>query len=70
MVFSLAFLRKRRLELGMTQAEVAQKLHLSQPCHYNKMENGALKIKAEMLPALAKALRCKIQNFFVKNDTK
>ena len=64
MVFSLDLLKQRRLKLGLSQAEVAKRLNLSNASHYNKLERGEYKIRAELLPALAKVLKCKIQNFF------
>ncbi|EAE2689122.1 XRE family transcriptional regulator, partial [Listeria monocytogenes] len=35
-----------------------------------KYETGEYKIKAEMLPLLAKILKCNISNFFTKNVAK
>lgn len=64
MIFSLDLLKQRRLKLGLSQGEVAKRLNLANASHYNKLERGELKIKAELLPALAKVLKCKIQNFF------
>ena len=65
MIISLEALKERRLKLGLTQGDMAKKLELSNAGHYSKLERGEYKIKAELLPALAKALKCKITNFFM-----
>ena len=65
MQLSLDYIRERRKSLNLTQKEMAEKLNLSSGAHYGKFENGVFKLKAEMLPALAKLLKCKIANFFI-----
>ena len=62
--FNLEFIKKRRKELGLSPATVANEMGFSDPSVYWKYENGSYKWKAEMLPQLAKILNCKIQNFF------
>jgi len=65
MNINYAFLKERRLQLGLTQEQVAKKLNLCNASHYNKIENGVFALKAEMLPALAKILRCRMTKFFI-----
>lgn len=64
--FSLEFIKNRRIELGLSTARVAQLAGFSNSSLYWKYENGVYKFNAETLPALAKALQCEPENFFVK----
>lgn len=64
--FDLGFIRQRRADLELTCGEVAEKLGMSASA-YNRYERGLYKFDAEMLPMLAKALKCNIKNFFTKN---
>ena len=49
-------IKSRRIELGLTQCEMAEKLHISQP-HVGRLENGASCPSVEMLARLAEVLR-------------
>ena len=53
--------------LGLSQSYMADKLGFSNSSVYWKYERGIYKFNAEMLPALAKVLKCNIQNFLLDN---
>lgn len=63
-MFDLQYIARRREELGLTQADMAHKMGFSNASVYLKYEKGDYKFKADMLPKLAKALNCKLKNFF------
>lgn len=63
-MFDLAYIAKRREELGVSQASMAERMGFSNASVYLKYERGEYKFKAEMLPTLAKALNCEVENFF------
>lgn len=52
-------LKNRRLELDLTQAEVAERLGIP-PNTYGFWERGEAGISAEYLPVIAKALDCSV----------
>lgn len=45
---------------------MATTLGLRDESNYFKYENGTYKLRADMLPTLAKKLQCKIDDFFYK----
>lgn len=49
------FVKKRRTELNLTQAELAEKIN-SDACYISRIETGARKITIDNLAALANAL--------------
>ena len=61
--FDLLYIRERRQKLELTCAEVAEKLGMS-TSSYNRYERGLNKFNADMLPALANVLKCKVKNFY------
>ena len=63
---NLDFIKSRRTELGLSQSYMADKLGFSNSSVYWKYERGIYKFNAEMLPALAKVLKCNSQNFFTR----
>lgn len=63
----LDYVRGRRLELGITQQQAAEKLGFKRASTYLKYESGVYELKAKHLPDLAKLLNCKITNFFIKD---
>jgi transcriptional regulator with XRE-family HTH domain len=65
MNINLEFIKKRRLERGFTQKQMAEKLGFCNASIYNKIELGHYKMPAEIMPQLAKILKCKITNFFI-----
>ncbi|MBQ0140415.1 MAG: helix-turn-helix transcriptional regulator [Kurthia sp.] len=62
--FNLPFVKKRRLELGITQQELAERLGYKRSSTYLKYESGVYTFKAEQLPVLAEQLKCEIPDFF------
>jgi len=66
--FNRAYIVERRKELGLKQEDIAERLGMKCVPNYCKYENGAYKIKAEMIPALAQALECPIEKFFCAAD--
>lgn len=60
------FLERRRKELGFSLAEMANSLGMKNPSTYLKYERGEYKLRADMLPILARKLKCDINNFFYK----
>lgn len=61
---NLDYIKARRIELGLSLQEVANKLGFKNASTYLKYENGDYLFKAETLPALATILNCEIENFF------
>lgn len=61
---NLDYIKRRRNELGLSQAYMAQKLGFSNSSVYWKYERGIYKFNADILPALSKILDCNIKNFF------
>jgi transcriptional regulator with XRE-family HTH domain len=70
MEINYIYIRERREQLGLTQKDMANKLHLGNASCYNKLENGVYRLKAEMLPELAKILKCRITKFFILKSAK
>jgi len=64
-IFSLTYIKNRRIELGMTQQELAKSLGYKGSSTYLKYENGTYSFKAEQLPLLANELNCDILDFFI-----
>lgn len=60
---NLKFVKYRRLELGMTQKEVAEKLGKCRSW-YTLFESGQRQLPVKLLPKLAKILKCSLENFF------
>ncbi len=65
-VINFNFIKERRKELGFSLKEMATTLGLRDESNYFKYENGTYKLRADMLPALARKLQCKIDDFFYK----
>ena len=61
---NLEFIKNRRNELGLSSQEMAETLGFKDGSTYWNYENGNYRIKADMLPRLAKKLNCEILNFF------
>ena len=62
--FNLGYVVERRKELGLKQEDVAERLGMKCVPNYCKYETGVYKFNAEMIPKLAMALDCPIENFF------
>ncbi|WP_019377708.1 helix-turn-helix transcriptional regulator [Virgibacillus halodenitrificans] len=67
---NLSYIKERRIQLGITQQEMAERLGFKNSSTYLKYETGSYSFKAEQLPVLAKTLNCKITDFFIKNVAK
>lgn len=63
MGLNLEFISNRRKKMGLKQAELAEMLDMG-ATDYCKYENGIYKLNAEMIPTLARALRCPIAALF------
>lgn len=63
-VINLKFIRTRREDLRVTEAEVAKAFGMKASSHYYKYESGEYQFRANMLPTLAIMLRCSIDDFF------
>jgi transcriptional regulator with XRE-family HTH domain len=55
-------IKVRRVELGMTQAELAQKLSVGQS-NLSYIERGERDVSVSLLEEIAKALKCKPEHF-------
>ncbi len=61
---NLTFIKNRRHELGLTLQVMANELGFKKATTYANYENGERVMKANMLPILAKVLKCDITDFF------
>lgn len=61
---NLKAIKKRRLELGITQKEMANALNLSFTEKYARRENGIYKFQVEELPLLAKTLQISLEKIY------
>ena len=64
MFVDLQFISAKRKEKKLTLQKMAEILGLKNASTYSKYEKGSYKIKAEMLPELASAFDCRLENFF------
>lgn len=62
--FNLNYIANRRKELKLTSEDMAKALGFSNGSVYWKYEHGVYKLNADVLPLLAKALKCKISYFY------
>jgi transcriptional regulator with XRE-family HTH domain len=56
-------IKVRRVELGMTQAELAQKLSVGQS-NLSYIERGERDVSVSLLAEIAEALKCRPEEFF------
>ena len=56
-------IKVRRVELGMTQAELAEKLSVGQS-NLSYIERGERDVSVSLLAEIAEALKCKPEEFF------
>ena len=61
-------IRNIRIERGMTQYELANKLKLKSKSAISMWENGERTPSAAMIPQIAKALSCTIDELFADTD--
>ena len=69
MGLNLKFICARRCELGLKQDEIGAQLGMDR-ASYCKYENGVYKLNAEMIPTLAKVLKCPISALFTDEPEK
>ncbi|EQC2547642.1 TPA_asm: XRE family transcriptional regulator [Listeria monocytogenes] len=69
-MFDLTYVKNKRLEIGYSLKDMADLLDIKNASTYYKYENGSYSFKAEMLPKLANALECDIENFFKEKVSK
>lgn len=60
----LVFIKSKREDLGISLQGMAEELGFKNSSTYMKYENGTYALKAEMLPKLARILKCNISDFF------
>ena len=56
-------IKVRRVELGMTQAELAEKLSVGQS-NLSYIERGERDVSVSLLGEIAQALKCRPEDFF------
>ncbi len=62
--FNLKAIKARRLALGLSTKEMADRMGFCGHSVYWKYESGVQRLRADMLPRLAVALNCKISDFY------
>ncbi|PTV36174.1 XRE family transcriptional regulator [Limosilactobacillus fermentum] len=60
---NLAFIRKRRRDLDLTQEQMAECLHMPRTV-YNRRESGQVNFKAVEMPLLANKLGVEIEQLY------
>lgn len=66
--FNLKAIIERREQLGISRANMAEKLGMPNPSVYWKYERGHYKFRAEDLPKLAEALKCSVSRFYAHDS--
>lgn len=61
-------IRELRLERGMTQTQLAKLLLLKSPSTVTMWESGARNPTSDILPCLAKALDCSVDELYISNS--
>ena len=61
---NLKFIKQRRKKLHITQGQMAKALGLSGSSGYNHYENGNRRLPANLIPIIAKVLRCSIEELY------
>ncbi len=67
--FNLQAIADRRKQLGISTADMAEKLNMPNPSVYWKYEHGKYKFRAEDLPRLADALKCSVSRFYARESS-
>lgn len=62
---NLKFVKQRREELHITQGEMAKALGLTTSSGYNHYENGNRRIDANLVPIIARVLKCSIEELYM-----
>lgn len=63
-MLDLRFIKNKRTEKGIDLQYMSEQLGFKNASTYKKYEDGIYKMKAEMLPTLAKVLECEVSDFF------
>lgn len=66
--FNLQAIADRRKQLGISTANMAEKLNMPNPSVYWKYEHGKYKFRAEDLPKLADVLKCSVSRFYARDS--
>ena len=61
----LSLIKKKRLELGFSNEDMANSLGLASPDKYFRREHGTYKFQAAELPALSKKLEIPLEKIFI-----
>lgn len=67
---NLEYIKKRRLELGLSQADISEMVGMNGKASYSRYENGIYSFNANHVPLLAKALKTSISNLYTPKVTK
>ncbi|MBW0437234.1 helix-turn-helix domain-containing protein [Lactobacillus crispatus] len=62
---NLSLIKKKRLELGFSNEDMANSLGLASPDKYFRREHGTYKFQAAELPALSKKLEIPLEKIFI-----
>jgi len=66
----LDFIKKKRIKLGLSLQEMANRMGFKNGSTYLKYEQGSYSFKADHLPTLSLELDCNIADFFTQNVAK
>ena len=62
---NLSLIKKKRLELGFSNEDMANSLGLASPDKYFRREHGTYKFQAAELPALSKKREIPLEKIFI-----
>ena len=62
---NLSLIKKKRLELGFSNEDMANSLGLASPDKYFRRAHGTYKFQAAELPALSKKLEIPLEKIFI-----
>lgn len=65
----LELIRKRRLELKLTQQDMADRLKMGNKANYSRYESGKYSFDADMVPVLHEVLKVPISRLFTQKVT-
>lgn len=64
MKINLPFIKRKREEKGLSMQDMAERLGFKSAPAYFNYEKGERKFRADMLPVLARAFDCKIEDLY------
>lgn len=67
---NLALIRERRVQLKLTQQDMAKQLGMNNKSDYNRYENGVYSFDAKHVPILHKVLKISYSNLFTQKVNK